>query len=65
MSNKFMFYAIAITVALQFAIIYVPALNKIFRTQPLTTNELLLTILLSTVIFWAIEIEKLVRRYGK
>jgi Ca2+-transporting ATPase len=65
MSNKFMFYAIAITIALQFAIIYVPALNKIFRTQPLTTNELLLTILLSTVIFWAIEIEKLVRRYGK
>ncbi len=64
-SNKFMFYAITATVVLQLAVIYIPVMNAIFKTQPLATNELLLTILLSSVTFVAIEIEKLVRRYSK
>ena len=64
-SNKFMLYAISVTVGLQFAIIYIPALNKIFNLQPLTINELLLTLLLSSVTFVAIEMDKLVRRYKK
>jgi Ca2+-transporting ATPase len=62
MSNRFMFYAIAITVALQFAIVYVPLFNKIFKTQPLTLNELLITVVFSAVTFIAIEIEKIIRR---
>lgn len=65
MSNKFMFYAIAATVTFQLAIVYVPLLNKLFKTQPLTINELTLTILLSAIIFSAIEIEKLIRRKSK
>jgi len=65
MSNKLMFYAIAITVALQFAIIYLPFFNKLFRTAPLTFNELIITMLLSMVIFAAIELEKLVKRWMK
>jgi Ca2+-transporting ATPase len=62
LSNKFMFFAILATVILQIAIIYAPVLNKIFKTQPLPANELVLTILLSSVTFIAIEIEKLLSR---
>lgn len=65
LSNKFMFYAITITVVLQLAIIYLPMFNRIFKTQPLTINELLLTILLSAVIFLAVEIEKFIKRISK
>jgi Ca2+-transporting ATPase len=62
MSNKFMFYAITSTVAFQVAIIYIPLLNRVFKTQPLTTNELMLAFLLSAINFSAIEIEKFIRR---
>jgi len=65
MSNRLMFYALAITVGLQLAIIYIPFLNKIFNTQPLSFNELIITILLSTIIFIAREIEKLIRLWKK
>jgi Ca2+-transporting ATPase len=54
--------AFALTFALQMATVYVPELQPIFKTQPLTVQELLLTILLSSVVFIAVEIEKLLKR---
>ncbi len=54
--------AIALTVALQMAVVYIPFLNPIFNTQPLAPNELLLTFALSTVVLFAVEIEKLWKR---
>jgi Ca2+-transporting ATPase len=44
------------------ATIYVPVLNPIFKTQPLTPGELGLTLAMSSVVFFAVEIEKLVKR---
>jgi Ca2+-transporting ATPase len=61
-SNKPLIAAVLLTFALQMATIYVPVLNPIFKTEPLTAWELGVTILLSTVVFLAVEIEKAVKR---
>ena len=62
-SNPLLIFAVLLTFALQMATIYVPALNPIFKTQPLSMGELGLCLALSSVVFFAVEIEKwLVRR---
>jgi Ca2+-transporting ATPase len=61
-SNKPLAGAFLLTLALQLATIYVPFLNPIFKTEPLTLAELGLTLAMSTVVFAAVEIEKLVKR---
>lgn len=62
-SNPLLVFAVLLTFALQMATIYVPALNPIFKTQPLNMGELGLCLALSSVVFFAVEIEKwLVRR---
>jgi Ca2+-transporting ATPase len=50
---------------LQMAVIYVPFLQDIFRTQALSLTELLLCLGLSTIVFWAVEIEKWIKRRKK
>jgi Ca2+-transporting ATPase len=62
LSNKPLLGAVLLTFALQMATIYVPVLNPIFKTVPLTAAELFMTILLSTAVFLAVEIEKAVKR---
>ncbi len=61
-SNKPLLGAFGLTFGLQMATIYVPFLNPIFKTEPLTLNELLFTMVLSSVVFIAVEIEKFVKR---
>jgi Ca2+-transporting ATPase len=56
--------AVLLTFALQMATIYIPSLNKIFKTEPLTLQELLIALALSSIVFIAVEIEKLLRRRG-
>jgi len=61
-TNKPLIGALVLTVALQLATIYVPFLNPFFHTAPLTFYELIITLLLSSVVFVAVEIEKFVLR---
>jgi Ca2+-transporting ATPase len=44
------------------ATIYVPLLNPIFKTEPLTMVELGFTVAMSSLVFIAVELEKLVLR---
>jgi Ca2+-transporting ATPase len=54
--------AVALTLALQLAVIYVPVLQPIFRTQPLSAAELGLCVALAAVVFVVVEAEKAWRR---
>jgi Ca2+-transporting ATPase len=64
-SNKAMIGALLFTVILQFMIIYIPFFNEIFKTQPLTLYELLVTLAVSSIVFWAVEMEKSIKRFKK
>ncbi|MFV5702010.1 cation-translocating P-type ATPase [Flavobacterium sp. XS2P12] len=64
-SNKPMLGALSITIILQFMIIYTPFFNEIFKTQPLTIYELLLTLAASSIIFWSGELEKWIKSRNK
>ncbi|MFQ5585559.1 MAG: cation-translocating P-type ATPase [Thermodesulfobacteriota bacterium] len=62
LSNRPLFGAVFLTFILQMAIIYLPFLNVIFKTGPLSMGELLLSLLLSSVVFIMVEVEKLLKR---
>ena len=56
--------AVLLTFALQMGTMYIPALNPIFKTEPLVPDELLLCLALSSIVFIAVEIEKWCIRLG-
>lgn len=60
--NKQLLGAVFLTLGLQIAVIYVPFLQDIFRTQALSAVELLICLSLSSIVFWAVEIEKWSKR---
>ncbi len=62
-SNKYLLGAVVLTFLLQMATIYVPFLNPIFKTAPLTSGELLFCIAWSALVFVAVEIEKAIKRH--
>ncbi len=63
-SNRPLIHVLVGTVLLQMATLYVPALNPIFHTQPLGAGELAACLLVSSVVFWGVEVEKWLIRKG-
>jgi len=57
--------AVLLTFVLQLGTIYVPSLNPVFNTEPLTGQELVFCLAASTIVFIAVEVEKALRRKGR
>jgi P-type Ca2+ transporter type 2C len=62
LANKQLVFAVLLTLGLQMAVIYIPYLQSIFRTQSLSIYELALCVGVSSIVFWAVEIEKWIKR---
>ncbi len=63
-SNLPILGAVLITVVLQLAVIYTPALNPIFKTQPLPLFDLAVCFAVSALVLAAVELEKALVRRG-
>ena len=61
-SNRALIASVSLTFALQLAVVYWPPLQSAFKTTPLPFGELIACIALSTVVFWAVELQKLAAR---
>jgi len=64
LSNKPLLGAIIISIIFQMFVIYLPFFNPIFKTKPLTLNELLITLGMASIVFFAVEVEKWWKRRG-
>jgi Ca2+-transporting ATPase len=60
-SNKPLFAAIVLTISLQLAVVYLPALNRLFHTVPLDATELAVCVLAAVAIIVVVELEKWTR----
>ena len=63
-SNPSLLAAVLLTLALQLAVLYLPVCNELFKTQPLAFGELVFCLAMSSVVFIAVELEKLFIRRG-
>ncbi|GIK41854.1 MAG: ATPase [Chloroflexota bacterium] len=61
-SNRAMVGALLSTFLLQLAVIYVPFLQPIFETTPLSIQDLALSLGLSTIVLWVSEVAKFIGR---
>lgn len=58
LSNKPLLGAVSLTVVLQLGIVYLSSLQSIFKTVALPFPDLILTVVVSSIIFWSVELEK-------
>jgi Ca2+-transporting ATPase len=61
-SNKLLLGAVALTFVMQLALVYVPFLQALFETVALSMYDLAICLALSSLIFWAVELEKRITR---
>jgi len=58
-SNKMLIASVVLAVLLQLVLTYVPAFHPVFQTEPLTLKEFTVVCILSSLVFIAVEIEKM------
>jgi len=63
-SNPIIFVAVIFSLGLQLAVLYLPALQRLFRTVPLGWHDWLLIAAVTSSIFFAVELFKLACRKG-
>ncbi|MBI3772836.1 MAG: cation-translocating P-type ATPase [Gammaproteobacteria bacterium] len=63
-TNRMLLGAVLLTLALHMAVVYVPWLNGVFNTQPLSVEELAFCVAISMTVLVAVEIEKWAIRRG-
>jgi Ca2+-transporting ATPase len=63
-SNLPLLGAVTLTVALQMAVIYLPPLQRVFKTAALSAGELAFALALCSLVIGAVEIEKWLTRRG-
>ena len=61
-SNIGLLGAVLLTFVLQLGVIYLPFANTLFKTQPLTIQELGICIAASAIVFHAVELEKFIKQ---
>ncbi|RMG03100.1 MAG: cation-translocating P-type ATPase, partial [Nitrospirae bacterium] len=64
-SNPALLGAVVVSFILQMAVVYIPYLNPIFKTAPLTAGEIGFCVFLSSLVFVAVELKKLLSRLMK
>ncbi|MBA3060610.1 MAG: HAD-IC family P-type ATPase, partial [Nitrospirae bacterium] len=62
MSNPFLFYSMIAASLAQLAVIYVPALQWVFRTEPIATGDWLQILMVSASVIVVVEADKFLRR---
>lgn len=63
-TNPTLLWAVGVTLMLQLAVVYIPALQSFFQTYALDLRQLGLCLAASTIVFWAVEFEKWLLRRG-
>jgi P-type Ca2+ transporter type 2C len=61
-TNRLLWGAIALSAALQVAVVQLPFLNQAFETTPLAIDDWLICVGLASVVLWADELKKLLQR---
>ncbi len=62
LTNKFLFFSVIASIVAQLAVIYMPALQFVFRTVPLTLNDWVVIISVAVSVLVVVETEKALRR---
>jgi potassium/sodium efflux P-type ATPase len=61
-ANRWLWGAVALSAALQVAVVHLPALNRAFSTVPLSLEQWAVCVALASTVLWAGELRKLVLR---
>ena len=61
-ANAWLWGAIALSTALQVAVVHLPVLNHAFTTAPLTGHQWLVCVAMASTVLWVSELRKLVLR---